>query len=55
LINRAFTPSEEEVARATRIVELFEANPGCGTLAMDGEMLDIPHLKQALKVLRRSQ
>ena len=46
-INRAFTPSVEEVARARRIVDLFAANPGAGTLGLDGEMLDVPHLKRA--------
>ncbi len=51
VINLAFTPSAEEVARAQRIVELFEANPGAGTLAMDGIMLDLPHLQQARRIL----
>ena len=51
VINRAFTPTAEEIARARRIVELFEANPGAGTLALDGVMLDLPHLKQARKLL----
>jgi citrate lyase subunit beta/citryl-CoA lyase len=50
-INRAFTPNAEEIARARRIVALFDAHPGVGTLAMDGMMLDIPHLKQARKIL----
>ncbi|MDT8321758.1 MAG: CoA ester lyase [Xanthomonadales bacterium] len=51
VINRAFTPNAEEIARARRIVELFAANPGAGTLALDGVMLDEPHLKQARKIL----
>ena len=50
-INRCFSPSEEEVAFARRVVDLFAANPGVGTLGMDGKMLDIPHLKAAEKVL----
>jgi citrate lyase subunit beta/citryl-CoA lyase len=52
VINRAFTPSDEEVERAQRIVALFEANPGAGTLALDGTMLDLPHLLQARKILQ---
>jgi citrate lyase subunit beta/citryl-CoA lyase len=32
-------------------VELFAANPGAGTLALDGAMLDQPHLVQARKIL----
>ena len=51
VINRSFTPSAEEVERARRIVELFEANPGAGTLALDGSMLDLPHLRQARRIL----
>ena len=51
VINRCFTPSVEEIERARRIVELFEANPGAGTLAMDGHMLDLPHLRQARRTL----
>jgi len=47
VINECFTPSAEELAHARRIIALFEANPGVGTLAMDGQMLDIPHLRQA--------
>ena len=51
VINRAFTPSTKETDRARRIVALFEANPGAGTLALDGVMLDLPHLVQAKKIL----
>jgi citrate lyase subunit beta/citryl-CoA lyase len=51
VINRAFTPDADEIAHARRIVELFDANPGAGTLALDGMMLDIPHLKQARRLL----
>ena len=51
VINECFTPTRDEVERARRIVELFKASPGVGTLAMDGQMLDIPHLKQAERLL----
>ena len=51
IANRAFTPSAEEVDHAERVVEVFEDNPGLGTVAMDGKMLDMPHLKQARNVL----
>jgi citrate lyase subunit beta/citryl-CoA lyase len=50
-INRCFTPSDEEVAHARRIVDAFAANPDAGTLGIDGKMVDIPHLKAALKTL----
>jgi citrate lyase subunit beta/citryl-CoA lyase len=50
-INRCYAPSEEEIAHARRIVEAFAANPGAGTLGIDGKMVDIPHLKAAQKTL----
>ena len=51
VINRAFTPSGEEVAYAKRVVDMFEKSPGLGTVGLDGKMLDMPHLKQARNVL----
>lgn len=51
IINECFSPSEEEVAFARRVVDLFAANPDSGTLGLDGKMLDIPHLKQAQRTL----
>ncbi len=49
VINAAFTPSPEEIAYAKRVVEAFSG--GAGTVALDGRMLDMPHLKQAERVL----
>ncbi len=51
VINRAFTPSAEEIEHAKRVVAVFEDNPGLGTVGLDGKMLDMPHLKQARNVL----
>jgi len=50
-IRRAFAPSEAELTLARRIVAAFEENPSLGTIAVDGKMYDIPHLKQARRVL----
>jgi citrate lyase subunit beta/citryl-CoA lyase len=50
-INAAFVPSAEELQRAARIVELFEENPGAGTLGLDGRMIDKPHFLQAKRLL----
>jgi citrate lyase subunit beta/citryl-CoA lyase len=50
-INDAFAPSKETVERARRIVAAFEANPDAGTVALDGKMVDLPHLKQAKNVV----
>jgi citrate lyase subunit beta/citryl-CoA lyase len=54
VINQAFAPSAEEVARAKAIVEAFAANPGAGVLNIDGKMVDAPHLKQAQAILARA-
>jgi citrate lyase subunit beta / citryl-CoA lyase len=51
IINSAFTPLDDEVAHARKVVEVFEQNPGLGTVGLDGMMLDMPHLKQARNVL----
>lgn len=53
IINEAFNPSAEEVARARRIVELFREKPAAGVTGMDGEMLDRPHLLQAQKIIAK--
>jgi len=50
-INEAFRPAPEEVAFARRVVAAFAANPGIGTVGMAGRMLDMPHLRQAQRVL----
>lgn len=55
IINQAFTPSDQEVERARRIVALFEENPGVGVLSLDGQMVDLPHLTQARKILANSK
>ncbi|WP_150911792.1 HpcH/HpaI aldolase/citrate lyase family protein [Marinobacter halotolerans] len=48
-INTAFTPSEDEIAFANRVVAAFEE--GQGAVSLDGKMLDIPHLKAAQRLL----
>ncbi len=50
-INRCYAPSDAEIELARKIVAAFEANPGAGTLGIDGKMVDIPHLKAARKIL----
>lgn len=50
-INAAFTPSEEELAHARAVVQAFADNPRAGTVAMDGNMLDRPHLALAKRLL----
>lgn len=49
-INAAYTPDADEVAQARRVVAAFSA-AGTGVVGLDGKMLDMPHLKQARRVL----
>ena len=51
VINQAFTPSDEDIEYSRIVVDLFEQNPGIGTVWLDARMLDMPHLKQARNVL----
>jgi len=54
VINEAFTPTEEEIAAAQEIVDLFAANPGVGTIGYKGAMLDRPHLARARLLLEQA-
>ncbi|BDI60725.1 HpcH/HpaI aldolase/citrate lyase family protein [Qipengyuania nanhaisediminis] len=53
-INAAFTPSEQELDHARAVVQAFADNPGAGTVAIDGNMLDRPHLALAQRLLAES-
>jgi citrate lyase subunit beta / citryl-CoA lyase len=55
VINAAFTPTPEAIAHAQAVVDLFAANPGAGALALDGQMLDAPHLKAAQRILVQAE
>ena len=50
-INAAFTPSREELAHARAVVQAFNEHPGAGVVALDGAMLDRPHLALAQRLL----
>jgi citrate lyase subunit beta / citryl-CoA lyase len=50
-INSAFSISEEELAWARKVVAIFTENPGAGTIALDGRMVDKPHLTLARRLL----
>jgi len=50
-INDAFSVAPEELAWARSVVQLFAENPGAGTIALDGKMVDKPHLTLARRLL----
>jgi citrate lyase subunit beta/citryl-CoA lyase len=51
IVNRIFLPGEREVAWARRVVDGFEAS-GEGVLAVNGEMIDLPVVERARRILR---
>ena len=53
----AFTPSNDAIAYAKRVVASFESSQkeGKGAFALDGKMIDMPLLKNAQKVLDRAK
>ena len=50
IIERAFTPSEREVAQARRIVEAFEA-AGTGLVVVDQKLIEKPVLRSMYRIL----
>ncbi|OWV85273.1 citrate lyase [Rhizobium sp. R635] len=50
-INHAFTPDASEIAWAEKVAAAFAARPDAGVIQLDGRMLDLPHLKLALRIL----
>ena len=56
-MQEAYTPSDEAIEYARKIVETFESSQreGKGAYALDGKMIDMPLLKNAQKVLDRAK
>jgi len=54
VINDIFTPSADEIAKARRIVAAFGA-VNSGVVALEGQMLDRPHLINAERLLARAE
>lgn len=51
VLNRTFRPDEHEVSAARRVVAAFDAAGNAGVIALDGKMLDRPHLTRARRTL----
>lgn len=49
-VNAAFSPSEEQLAKARAVVEAF-ARAGGGAVSVDGRMVDLPVLLKARRLL----
>ena len=50
-----FTPTADAITKARAVVAAFEANPGKGTVGIDGVMYDRPHLARARMLLARAK
>jgi citrate lyase beta subunit len=57
IVNRVFSPSEGELERARRVVDVYErgAAEGRGAVALDGEMVDLPVVERARQVLAQAE
>ena len=55
IVNQEYTPSEEEVAYARKVIQLDQeaAASGRGSWALDGKMIDIPIIVRARKLIVR--
>jgi citrate lyase beta subunit len=56
-VQEAFTPGDEAIGAAQRLVEAFENHQkeGRGAFALDGKMIDMPLVKAAQGVLERAR
>jgi len=50
-VNAAFTPDPTKIAWAEQVRAGFAANPHAGVFALDGKMIDRPHLRLAERIL----
>ncbi len=50
-VNAAFTPAPDRVAWAEAVRDGFALRPDAGVFALDGKMIDRPHLKLAERIL----
>jgi citrate lyase subunit beta / citryl-CoA lyase len=51
VINKAFSISDTDLVWARKVVAAFADNPDAGTVAIDGRMVDRPHLTHARRLL----
>ncbi len=56
-VAQVFTPSDETIAQAQRLIEAFQAHQsrGAGAFALDGKMVDAPFIRAAERVLARAR
>ncbi|MBI4610750.1 MAG: CoA ester lyase [Candidatus Rokubacteria bacterium] len=57
VINEVFTPSPDEAREAQELIAAFEEHraKGAGAFAFKGQMVDVPHLTRARKIVERAR
>ena len=57
IVNRVFSPTGEERERARRVVAAYERGlaDGRGAVALDGEMIDLPVVERARRILAETE
>ena len=57
VVNEIFSPSSADVAEAKELLAAFEENRKAGRMAFSfkGQMVDVPHLTRARKILERAE
>ena len=56
-INEVFTPSKEDLQEAQELIAAFDEHrqKGSGAFAFKGQMVDMPHLTRARKLVERGR
>jgi citrate lyase subunit beta / citryl-CoA lyase len=52
-VNAAFAPSAQEISWATQVSAAYDAGDGSGVVILDGEMIDLPVVLRARRILER--
>ncbi|HSE82143.1 MAG TPA: CoA ester lyase [Gaiellaceae bacterium] len=57
IVNRVFSPTKEEQEHARRVIDAYEhaIADGRGVVALDGEMIDLPVVERARRVLAETE
>jgi malyl-CoA/(S)-citramalyl-CoA lyase len=57
MCNEVFTPSEEAVKRARRVLEAMEEakRKGAGAVALDGKLIDLASIRQAEVIVKQAE
>ena len=57
IIQSAFSPTSQEIERATKIIQGYEehAKKGIGAFNLDGKMVDMPVVKWAQRLLAKAE